>query len=188
MDKSYEQKINGLQETIEKLKSERTQYKYLAEHDRLTGLYNQTAAEERVQEILEENRAGSYVLAIFDLDAFKDANDRCGHLFGDQVLEHIASKLRKNRKEDWIEARVGGDEFLLFFEKKPGFLEMLEGLQAELNGDYGGYRVQVSMGAALYPADGGSYRELFQRADEAMYAAKAEGLGKCRLFDGAKML
>ena len=62
----------------------------MATHDAMTGLLNHATAKKRVEERLSERPEGNYAMVIFDLDHFKQANDTYGHMFGDQVLIHLA--------------------------------------------------------------------------------------------------
>ncbi|MBP3360001.1 MAG: diguanylate cyclase [Clostridia bacterium] len=82
--------------------------------DVLTGLLNHTSAKEQILKQMEEEPDGEYVLAVFDLDYFKSANDTYGHLFGDSVLKQVAANLRQCTRKNDIVARIGGDEFLIF--------------------------------------------------------------------------
>ena len=66
-----------------------------ASHDALTGLLNHAYAKKRILERIQTRPGASYALVIFDLDHFKSANDTYGHSFGDQVLIHLAEKLRQ---------------------------------------------------------------------------------------------
>lgn len=92
----------------------------IASHDGLTGLLNQSASKRLVKERLHEGEGKDFILAIFDIDYFKNANDRCGHMFGDKVLQHMADKLRNSTRDCDITARVGGDEFMIFMEDMEG--------------------------------------------------------------------
>ena len=65
-----------------------------ASHDGLTGLLNHSHAEMIVREKLLEEKDRDYIIVIFDIDYFKNANDRCGHMFGDKFLKHIAERLQ----------------------------------------------------------------------------------------------
>ncbi len=85
-----------------------------AGHDSLTGLFNHACAKKRIIERLNASPNGRFAMVIFDMDRFKDANDTHGHMFGDELLVHVAEKLRQSTRVGDITARVGGDEFLIF--------------------------------------------------------------------------
>lgn len=146
----------------------------LAAQDSLTGLLNRDAARQRIEGMLKDP-SRTYVLAVVDLDHFKEANDRYGHLFGDKVLKHMASRLRGSIRSTDLAARVGGDEFLLFVEYGDKIEKQIDRIFRALSGEFEGFPLTVSMGAARSPWGDGSYDNLFRRADQALYAAKGKG-------------
>lgn len=83
----------------------------LALTDELTGIPNRRALFRAATEILARNRTLSVVL--FDLDHFKQINDKFGHLEGDRILTEVAAMLKSNTRVDDVIGRYGGDEFLL---------------------------------------------------------------------------
>jgi diguanylate cyclase (GGDEF)-like protein len=83
----------------------------LALTDELTGIPNRRALFRAATEILAKHRMLSVVL--FDLDHFKEINDKFGHLEGDRILTKVAAMLKGNTRVDDIIGRYGGDEFLL---------------------------------------------------------------------------
>ena len=147
----------------------------IASHDGLTWLWNQEAARRQIERLLSENRERSYALAVVDLDYFKEANDRHGHLFGDQVLKHLADKLRKSIRSTDLAARVGGDEFLVFMEYTDQLQCQTDRIFRALSGEYEGFPLSVSMGLTRSVEVEGGYDMLFRRADQALYAAKRRG-------------
>ncbi len=97
---------------IQRLKAGNMQPLEEAERDWLTGLYNQAAARERINGLLEERKYG--VMLIMDVDYFKKINDRYGHIAGDQVLQRVAYVLDSMVFKHDIVGRIGGDEFVVF--------------------------------------------------------------------------
>lgn len=87
----------------------------LAVTDPLTGLYNRRYAEAYLADLLmrKEEQGRGYVLMLMDLDHFKAINDQYGHGAGDQVLRHVADRLRDNLRAGDLVARYGGEEFLI---------------------------------------------------------------------------
>ena len=164
----------------EQLRLERL--KRMAEQDALTGLSNHPSAR-RMAEAALAQRDKSFALALIDLDCFREANARHGHLFGDQVLRHVAGALRGSIRSGDIAARIGGDEFLLFMEYRGDIRPVLLRLFETLGGAYEGYPVTLSLGAARAPEDGAGYEELFQAAERALYAAKRAGGNRCAFYD-----
>jgi diguanylate cyclase (GGDEF)-like protein len=107
---------------------------------------------------------------LFDVDRFKETNDRRGHQEGDRLLRALAAALMGTARETDAVGRVGGDEFAaLLLEADPGqvgaFLERLyDGLPAEL---------AVSSGTAFLPDDASTPEDLVAVADRRLYAHKA---------------
>ncbi|MGP8313107.1 diguanylate cyclase [Enterocloster aldenensis] len=159
--------------------------KQLAHHDSLTGLYNREYALKRIETVLDAGtREGrKYALLLLDLDFFKKANDRFGHIFGDKLLMDVAEKLKNSIREEDIAARIGGDEFLLFLEYRENVASLVERLFRSTSGRYETFEINASMGVALAPQDGTSYLELFHHADQALYAAKKDGRKRYCYYD-----
>ena len=157
----------------------------LASHDALTGLLNHAYAKKRILERIESRPGASYALVIFDLDHFKSANDTYGHSFGDQVLVHLAEKLRQSIRGGDIAARVGGDEFLIFLEYKDEVETVISRIFQSLCGQFEQFPLSISMGVALTDAVSGGYDALFHAADAALYTVKRGGRGQYRFYDGS---
>jgi diguanylate cyclase (GGDEF)-like protein/PAS domain S-box-containing protein len=154
----------------------------LARIDSLTGVANRRHFEERLASVLAHARRmhrGVAVLAL-DLDRFKAINDSLGHAGGDAVLrEFVARVTACVRKDDFL-ARVGGDEFVLIVEEPPAMAgeiiarKLLGVMQPPMTVLGRDLPVTVSIGVAL--GDGRHTGEqMLTAADEALYAAKAEG-------------
>lgn len=156
----------------------------MAAHDTLTGLYNHKFAKMRIQDMMERKPEGNFALGIFDVDHFKQANDTYGHMFGDQVLVHMAKTLKRNMREGTVSARVGGDEFLLFFEYREHVDLAINRIFNSLIGTYDSFPITVSMGVAKTQMLGTDYDTLFHAADQALYAAKRAGRAQFRFYDG----
>ena len=167
---------------------------HLARHDALTDLPNRTLFGERLrQRVTEIERSGaSFAVLCLDLDRFKAVNDTLGHLAGDQLLQQIATRLATLlRAEDMI-ARIGGDEFAVLLDDSVshGRVALVaERLIAAVGAPVSvcGQQVEVglSVGIALAPAHGLSAETLMNRADLALYRAKAQGRQTYRFFDDA---
>lgn len=164
--------------------------KKMAEHDSLTGLYNRTAFQKRVEESFEGD-ASKHLSAFFmlDIDNFKNINDSFGHDFGDNIITTVASQILLTfRKEDSV-GRIGGDEFAVFIprmadkslaEKKA--LELCDKIR--MNFDNSGKEVSIScsIGIAFAPEAGESFEDLYVHADEALYQAKNAGKNRHVLY------
>ena len=117
-----------------------------------------------------------HVLALCDLDFFKQANDTYGHQFGDRVLKHFAERLQESVRGEDVVARVGGgDEFLLCMECPVDPRPLIDRIHRSLEGDFEGFPLSVSMGVAIAGSDVRDYDELFRRADVALYHKKRGG-------------
>lgn len=154
-----------------------------ASHDGLTGLLNHSYAEMRVRERLLEEKDKNHIIVIFDIDYFKNANDRCGHMFGDKVLKHIAQRLLSSTRSYDITARVGGDEFMIFMEDCKGVEGIVDRIFTSLSGTYEGFDITVSMGIAKSKDVGDTYEVLFNCADWALYNAKKSGRAQYCFYD-----
>lgn len=154
-----------------------------ASHDGLTGLLNHSHAEMMVREKLLQEKDRNYIIAIFDIDYFKNANDRCGHMFGDKVLRHIAEKLLNSTRGYDITARVGGDEFMIFMEDREGIEGIVDRIFKALSGTYEGFDITISMGIARSKDVGRTYEVLFNCADWALYNAKKSGRAQYSFYD-----
>jgi diguanylate cyclase (GGDEF)-like protein len=154
----------------------------LADLDSLTGLHNRRYFHETLAR--EVDRAQRYQrrlsLVIVDVDGFKEINDRIGHLAGDAVLAEIADRIRQVVRSADIPCRVGGDEFAVIVpEVEVGQAQQLVGrIQRAVSSQpiARAGRVRVSAGVSdIQPND--SPTSLFERGDEALYAAKHAGKG-----------
>ena len=159
---------------------------FLAEHDPLTDLPNRTLFHRRASSAVAagERAGGSTAIAIVDLDRFKDVNDTLGHHNGDRLLTELAGRLAGHMRDGDTVARLGGDEFGLILrnviDPETALRQLRDLIDQEV--ELGGLPVstQASVGYALAPEDGTDVDELLQRADVAMYVAKAQHDGVTR--------
>lgn len=144
--------------------------------DNKTGLFNHDAAKTKINALLlNSDRDTRYAMIFFDLDDFKKANDKYGHLFGDEVLEHLATTIKKNIRTTDIAARIGGDEFIVFMKYNKEVESQVKRLFNAATGYYKSFRISVSMGIALTEGGVDDYDTLFEKADKAGYSAKHNG-------------
>lgn len=164
----------------------------LATHDGLTGLYNQRTFKQRFEEIiaLGQRHQRRFTLLLLDIDHFKSFNDSYGHAVGDRVLVHVSGVLNETVRRTDLLARYGGEEFAVVLEESDerGGLFMAERLRraihdasVEVAKDQH-QRVTVSIGLTTFPVDGCDAADLFDRADQALYAAKRGGRNQCHAF------
>jgi diguanylate cyclase (GGDEF)-like protein/PAS domain S-box-containing protein len=164
---------------------------YAASHDELTGLINRHTCLQRLESTLAltAERVGPLAVLFMDLDRFKEVNDALGHRAGDQVLSLLAQRLRELSSQSQYCARLSGDEFLFVLE--PCSVEQAQAFASCLLEsivrpfDIAGHllTVGVSIGIAVVAQDETvSASDLVNRADTAMYSAKASGRLAVRVF------
>ncbi len=164
-----------------------------AEKDALTGLYNKGATMQLIENAIQESGNDTLnALMIIDLDNFKEVNDLLGHAQGDQVLVDTAAALNDIFKGGDIVGRIGGDEFVVFMKnlKAISNADILAGKvvrNIDFSFAYEDRQIQVtcSVGVAIFPYHGTEYEELFNKADKAVYTAKANGKCGYRIYDAA---
>jgi len=152
---------------------------HLAVHDPLTGLVNRRMLADRLEQAINRAERGGCAPMVFfcDLDGFKAVNDTLGHQAGDEVLVHIAQRLRAVVRPADTVARVGGDEFLVLCEDLPP--EHREALADRLRAagedpistPTGAARVGVSVGMAEASPDR-TVSDVLNEADRGMYLDK----------------
>lgn len=156
-----------------------------------TGVWNKRAIHEYAVEKTLENR--SIYLAIMDVDDFKKVNDTYGHMFGDEVLSKLSEVLQGVIDSRGAVGRFGGDEFMLVFdsvdteeELRRIFKTVSKNLQWNYKDLADSVSITTSCGVAKYPNDAANFEELFQKADKALYIAKAKGKNRFIIYDEAK--
>ncbi|MEA2434372.1 MAG: hypothetical protein QOG54_1829 [Actinomycetota bacterium] len=173
-----------------KLRTQADYNAYQAFHDVLTGLANRGLFHDRVHQALlvaerEDLIAG---VMLMDLDRFKEINDTLGHHKGDLVLQQIARRLEQALRETDTVARLGGDEFAILLPNIPdpvAALNVAEKIREAFHHPFVvegmALDVRVSIGISFFPGHGKDVDLLLQRADVAMYLAKAAGTG-CEIY------
>jgi diguanylate cyclase (GGDEF)-like protein len=165
--------------------------KKLARHDPLTGLPNRRFFVETLGEVLLTTNSDSRsAVLMLDLDGFKSINDAYGHAVGDQALIEFAQRISAIMRAGAVFVRIGGDEFAVIVPN----IKSLDDLTALarrivtavaepiLIGQIS-TSVGVGIGIAIAPSDGMNPEIMVQRADRALYRAKAEGRSCIRFFE-----
>jgi diguanylate cyclase (GGDEF)-like protein len=161
------------------------QLERLARTDPLTGTINRRSFFELAE--AEWSRAQRYgrrpAVVMFDIDHFKQVNDRYGHQAGDAVLKHVADLCQKQMRAGDLFARYGGEEFICLVcegEREAAAIlaerlrEIVERSQAVFGTQT--ISVTVSLGVAYVPGEGGQgLTELISCADRMLYQSKADG-------------
>jgi diguanylate cyclase (GGDEF)-like protein len=171
--------------TMQKTELQRalTHIQEMATHDDLTGLANRRHMLDLLnQHALRHARGGpSFYVAMTDLDHFKNINDSHGHAVGDEALRAFARQAQAQLRNTDVIGRWGGEEFLLLMpETPPGDPNVgLERLRASLEDfpvseQVPALRVRFSAGLSRF-RDGEAVGDTIERADRAVYAAKAAG-------------
>lgn len=176
-------KLKDLEQQAESLRDDLEEQHARILIDPLTGVLNRAGyAEMAGKQFARWKRyGGALSLAVLDIDLFKDINDRYGHSAGDKVLATVAAKLREHIRESDILCRYGGEEFVLLLpETAVGDAgHLLDKLRAHIEEcpfrhKETPVRVTMSCGVAQFRgAD--ALEDVFERADQAMYRAKAGG-------------
>lgn len=179
----------GYCKDIHEQKKELYRLRKIAQTDSLTGFRNKTAGVFRIETKLAEEKDYKFFLAVIDLDKFKDANDLFGHSFGDLILKNVADRIRDFFEHETICCRTGGDEFMFFrkCEDSSQAMALLSELKKHLKHtvSYQGseFVVNSSIGFSMYPSQGTTFEELYNKADMAMYYAKNNGIDAPVFFE-----
>lgn len=157
----------------------------LSVRDPLTGLFNRRFLSESLGREMARSKRRDLPLAVlaFDLDHFKDFNDRYGHAAGDAVLVAFARILQSNSRSEDIACRQGGEEFVLILPEMDGAVAMrravnLMNVMSTMDVLHDGQllpKLTTSIGLAVFPENGPDPKALLAQADQALYEAKAQG-------------
>jgi diguanylate cyclase (GGDEF)-like protein len=160
-----------------------------SEFDLLTDVQNRFAMEKALDAMIQTARetAGIFGLIYIDLNEFKQVNDLHGHLVGDQYLQEVSRRMKRQLRPGDVLARLGGDEFAVLVSEVHNRAEVEE-IMARLESCFHepfigeGYVLQgsASFGLSLYPEDADTADSLLRGADAAMYVAKYTRLANSR--------
>jgi diguanylate cyclase (GGDEF)-like protein len=166
----------------------------LSQSDALTGAHNRRSLFARLDLELERSRRfeHSLALALVDVDRFRQYNEAFGHAAGDGILKRVAGILAGAVRKVDLVARYGGEEFAVVLARadREAALAAAEKLRqaveaAEIpHGAAEAGRVTISVGVAVFPADGEDLGALIDAADSALYAAKRAGRNAVRGHEG----
>ena len=190
----------NVQERTKALEKSESRFRHQALHDSLTGLPNRAMLMEVMKRSLAQvDRQAGWAAAVFvDLDDFKLINDSLGHSSGDQLLNHVAKRLRRGVRTNDLVARQGGDEFIVFTaiyghssstgsNSAPEHAkEIAQRIMALFETPFviDGEEIyaKASLGVSLYPEDARDNQELLRNADAAMFLAKQRGKSSYEFF------
>jgi len=166
-----------------KLEEQITALEKLAREDSLTGVANRRYFYERGDILLKESKkkGSSLFIVVLDIDVFKQINDTYGHIVGDHVIKLTANTLNNITDDQSFLGRVGGDEFMLFFQDQPlsKILEKMQNVQQTINQEHTikgkSLHFTVSMGISQLKQGDKTLDDMIHRADQNLYKAKESG-------------
>jgi diguanylate cyclase (GGDEF)-like protein len=193
---SLKRRNEDLMVTLDSLRQTQTQLstaQRLVQTDELTGLCNRRGLYMFLERLDEQRLPGTVLgLLLVDLDRFKQINDHCGHLIGDQVLRAIAEEVQNAASPCDLPCRLGGDEFALLMQVTG--IEELRARATQITSAVRALRfpgagdealsVAVSVGGSLCSA-GSDWAVWYSDADCALYEAKGIGGDGYHVIEGA---
>lgn len=197
MDMTYKEKDNG--KLLNELKEKDSKYNAAptvlkGEKDNLTQLLNKKAVINTLDKYLDENRNKAQIenhsFLLIDIDNLKQLNEKHGHIYGDIVLETFAGFLPGILGREDIIGRIDGDSFIVLQKndsKTEDLIKTAEAIGSLVRSGLPGLKKEgqftVSIGISMFPKDGSTFEELFQKADIALYEAKISGKDKYVIYD-----
>lgn len=170
------------EEALERSKEE---YRNLAIHDSLTGLYNTRYLYANMEELLAKSQQerSPFSLIFLDIDNFKRVVDTHGHLNGSRALAEVAQTIIKSIAEPAYGVAYGGDEFVVVLPGADHALALDKALEIRsnmlatvyLSAATDGVSLQASFGLSTYPDDASDITAILAKADQAMFQVKAQG-------------
>jgi diguanylate cyclase len=188
--RAWDETQQRLTKRVETLEADLSIVKSEATTDPLTGIANRRAFSEACERWVKTSRS-TFVLAILDVDEFKQVNDTLGHAAGDEVLKNVAGQLAGSFRESDVVARVGGDEFavlaadLTLRQAERRISDVVAKLYKNEAAPGVPVSVSLSCGIAEFSA-GDTAASIYERADHAQYEAKR--LGKNRVVANERPL
>ncbi|MBP1934420.1 GGDEF domain-containing protein [Ammoniphilus resinae] len=159
--------------------------------DNLTQAFNRRYLEQYYEKFLTESSRQKQTLSImlFDIDHFKKINDQFGHNAGDLVLQRLAAEIKELIRKRDVFVRMGGEEFALFLpntdlNQADSMAERIRHQVQEVKLDHHGAAISftISIGITIFKVD--TLEQLIERADQALYQAKASGRNKVVVLNG----
>jgi diguanylate cyclase (GGDEF)-like protein/PAS domain S-box-containing protein len=175
--------------SVTAIDKEHAKIRRLAYHDNLTGLPNRLLFTDLVHHAIAQAADQHRLLALMfiDLDQFKSINDSLGHTFGDKLLVAVGERLSRAVRSSDVVARLSGDEFAILITNLDRLSvanslakQLVNTIDQPFHIDEQRIATHISVGISFYPRDGHSFEGLINRADAAMYCAKAAGGGEYR--------
>ncbi|MEZ5653364.1 MAG: GGDEF domain-containing protein [Burkholderiaceae bacterium] len=193
--RSLNERLQESRDEVERLADELVKAREEAQLDPLTGLFNRRMFDHQLHAAVASVQAGestALTLLMVDIDHFKKVNDEHGHLFGDKVIQGIGRILSEGVMRKDAVCRYGGEEFALILPQtdEEGGTAVAERIRKTVsrsrirraNSDKVLTNISVSIGVAQLKA-GEAAEELVERADRALYQAKANGRNQTQIAD-----
>ncbi|HEX8605597.1 MAG TPA: diguanylate cyclase, partial [Pseudoduganella sp.] len=187
---AYKDGLSVFFHDISERKEAEAKLEHLATRDSLTGLPNRAWINGRVDAMLAQSDGESLATVLFiDLNRFKEVNDSLGHAAGDLLLQQVGERLKKCMRPGDVVARLGGDEFVVAARciGREAAAAIAQRLLTALTTPFHAEGLDMSIGASIgicqAMAGSATTQQLFQRADTAMYKAKAHGTGAYEFFE-----
>lgn len=167
----------------------------MAMTDLLSGLLNKISFEKNVSNFINQKGSSSIcAMFIIDLDNFKQVNDKLGHTFGDQAICDTANKITLVFSEKDFIGRIGGDEFCVFLCLKDTVKDALSIIEQKANtmreilveyytNGKDSVAITSSIGISLYPEQANNFKDLFKKADAALYTVKNSGKNNYLIYN-----
>lgn len=186
-----EEQLQQTREEADALRCDLQRARRAAEQDHLTSLPNRRSFEGKLHKAIDSERGDQTIVALCDIDDFKQVNDRFGHAAGDRVLKFVATFLRAQLPRRVVVARYGGEEFACLFkgttmEEAMATLDQARerlstrSLVIQGSGETLGH---VTFSAGLTTVRDTDADEALRRADLALYAAKNAGKNRVHRAD-----
>lgn len=189
--KELESIRHSMVDSFSRLEKEKNELYLIARTDTLSGLANRNSLNEYLQRVIPTAKRykKEFAFLFLDLDHFKTVNDSLGHNVGDELLQNIASLIKKTLRPNDFVARIGGDEFAIIIQDYNSYFELtqiIERIQKHLAKTWiiqtHPLNIACSIGVAFYPKDGEDTVNLMKNADIAMYEAKKLGRNQYHFF------
>ncbi len=185
--KSLVSAMGELEASKEKIRLQNERLQELASRDALTGALNRRMLYEHMETMWSEidSQPAGMITMMMDIDHFKKLNDRHGHAAGDAVLKDVVKILHATVGTDGIVGRYGGEEFCVLMRNADtqAAMAMAERIRSEIQVQLvKPYSVTTSIGVSSSTGGAASYKELLERADKALYAAKHGGRNQSKLW------
>lgn len=180
-----------LKHTTDELKKALSELRRIVQIDPLTGVLNRRSFFEAAEQEFKnaDKHQSSFFILLIDVDYFKRINDNYGHRVGDRALIALTSLVSDTLRKEDLFGRFGGEEFVILLRDTDRYqaftiAERLRSLVAEISilVDDRELSMTVSIGVAGYGPTDITIDDIFQRADRALYQAKAKGRNTCCLL------